>query len=76
MARQFKVEGTKAFLYWAIALLVMGLWAVKDGWFPSQAKIDSKTAVELGRFMLFNKSLALLCLPASAICAYIHRIVR
>lgn len=76
MARQYKVEGTKTFLYWSLALLVVGLWAVKDAWFPSQATIDKKTAEELAHFVLFNKSLAFLCLPASAICAYIHRIVR
>lgn len=76
MARQYKVEGTKTFLYWSLALLLIGLWAVKDAWFPSQSTIDKKTAEELAQFVLFNKSLAFLCLPASAICAYIHRIVR
>lgn len=36
MGRRYKVEGTKDFLYWSIGLLLLGLWAVKDGWFPSQ----------------------------------------
>jgi hypothetical protein len=76
MARRFKVEGTKAFLHWSIGLLILGLWCIKDGWFPSQTKIDEKTAAELASFVLFNKSLAYICIPASAICAYIHRIVR
>lgn len=35
MARRYQVEGTKDFLYWSIGLLLLGLWAVKDGWFPS-----------------------------------------
>jgi multidrug resistance efflux pump len=37
MARKYRVEGTKDFLYWAIALFALGLWAVKDGWFPSES---------------------------------------
>lgn len=35
MTRRYQVEGTKDFLYWSIGLLMLGLWAVKDGWFPS-----------------------------------------
>ncbi len=76
VSRKFKVEGTKTFFYWAIGLLILGLWAVKDGWFPAQSTIDSKSVEELKNFMLFNKTLALLALPASAVCAYIHRVVR
>lgn len=76
MARRFQVKGTDTFFYWSIGLLILGLWCVKDGWFPSQSIIDRKTEEELKNFVLFNKSLALICLPASAICAYIHRIVR
>lgn len=34
MARKYQVEGTRDFLYWAIGLLLLGLWAVRDGWFP------------------------------------------
>ncbi|HMP76751.1 MAG TPA: hypothetical protein PKE12_10710 [Kiritimatiellia bacterium] len=76
MGKRFKVKGTDTFFYWAVGLLALGLWCVKDGWFPSQMKIDSKTADELKNFVLFNKSLAYICLPVSAVCAYIHRIVR
>jgi multidrug resistance efflux pump len=36
MARQYRVEGTNDFLYVAIVLLALGVWSVKDGWFPSQ----------------------------------------
>ncbi len=35
MARKYKIEGTRDFLYWSIGLLLLGLWALKDGWFPS-----------------------------------------
>jgi hypothetical protein len=76
MKKRFNVKGTDTFFYWSIGLLLLGLWCVKDGWFPSQSKIDSKTPEELRNFILFNKSLAWICLPASAVCAYIHRIVR
>lgn len=48
MARQYKVEGTRDFLYGAIVLLLLGAWAVRDGWFPSpsvQAKHPRRVPV-------------------------------
>ena len=76
MPRSFHVKGTKTFYYWSLALLALGAWAVKDGWFPSEAKILSKTAEELANFQLFNKSLAILCLSISGVCGYIHKVVK
>lgn len=40
MARTFKVEGTKDFLIWAAVLFMVGLWAIKDGWFPSATVLE------------------------------------
>ena len=40
MARRFNVQGTNDFLVWAVVLLALGLWCVKDGWFPSQTVLD------------------------------------
>jgi len=40
MARRYKVEGTKDFLYWAIGLILLGLWAVRDGWFPPPSVLE------------------------------------
>jgi multidrug resistance efflux pump len=37
MARRFKVEATRDYLYYAIALFLLFLWSVRDGWFPSQS---------------------------------------
>lgn len=76
MPRKFNVQGTKTFFYWSIAMLALGLWSIKDGWFPSEAKITSKTLQELQNFQLFNKSLAAISLTISAICGYIHKVVR
>ena len=76
MPRKDRVEGTKTFYYWALVLGALGLWAVKDGWFPSESKISSKTVEELANFQLFNKTLALMCLTISAICGYIHKVVK
>lgn len=37
MARRLKVEGTNDFLIAAVVLAALGLWCVKDGWFPSKS---------------------------------------
>lgn len=76
MARRYNVEGTKTFLYWSLAMLALGLWAVKDGWFPSQSVIDKHGQPSWNEFYMFNRSLSVLTLSASAVCAYIHRLVR
>lgn len=76
LARQYKVEGTKAFLYWSLGLLAIGLWCLKDGWFPSQEIRDKHGPPSWERFYTFNRSLAVISLSASAVCAYVHRLVR
>ncbi|HOW97246.1 MAG TPA: hypothetical protein P5567_05490 [Kiritimatiellia bacterium] len=76
MARRYHVQGSKHFLIAAIVLMLLGLWCVRDGWFPSEAVRAEKTAHELASFMQFNKSLALLLLVGSVICGYIHTVVR
>ena len=77
MARRYKVEGTKAFLYWSLGLLAIGLLCLKDGWFPSQYYIQKHGLPSAGdHFYTFNRSLALVSLVASAACAYVHRLVR
>ncbi len=40
MARKYKVEGTKDFLYAAIVLFALGAWAIRDGWFPSESVLE------------------------------------
>ena len=40
MARRYHVQGTNDFIVWAVALLALGLWCVKDGWFPSAAVLE------------------------------------
>lgn len=76
MARRFHVEGTKTFLYWSVGLLLLAVWCIRDGWFPPPSKEATKTAAEFASFILFNKSLAVISLVASAVCAYIHTVVK
>jgi len=76
MARKYRVEGTKTFLVWSIGLLLLGLWAVKDGWFPAESVLAKHPPAEDASFYLFNKSLAVLSLIGSAVCGYIHMVVR
>ncbi len=80
MARQFHVQGTRTFYTISIVLLVLGIWCVKDGWFPA-ASVLAKHPMwtpegHLDNFYLFNRSLAVISLIGSAVCGYIHRIVR
>jgi hypothetical protein len=67
MARNYHVEGTRSFLIACVVLAAIGLWSVKDGWFPSP---------EMVRHQVFNKSLAILCFIGAAICGYIHKVVK
>jgi hypothetical protein len=76
LTRRYKVEGTKAFYYWALFLLGLGLWCLKDGWFPSAAIIKNHGQPSWDHFYTFNRSLAIISLAASAVCAYVHRLVK
>ncbi len=76
MARRHHVEGTRTFLYWAVGLLLLGLWCVRDGWFPSGDTLLKHPLDTAASFYLFNKSLALLSLVGSAVCGYIHWLVK
>ncbi len=76
MARRYHVEGTKTFLIWALGLFLLSVWCIKDGWFPAPSIEASKTATEFANFLLFNKSMAVITMIASAVCAYIHVVVK
>ena len=80
MARRFHVAGTRVYAQLAVGLLVLGLWCVKDGWFPATSVLARhpvlNDAGDLDHFYVFNRSLAILCLSGAAVCAYVHRIVR
>lgn len=76
MARRFHVEGTKTYLYWAVGLLLFGLWCVKDGWFPSASVLEHHPMDTDSTYYLFNQSLAVLSLVGAAICGYVHHVVK
>ncbi len=38
--RQYNLQGTNDFLIAAVVLLGLGIWAVKDGWFPSPRVLE------------------------------------
>lgn len=67
-----KVRGNNDYFYWSIGLFLLGLWAIRDGWFPTENTIASKTEIELARFVVFNKSLAWVSMIASAVLGVIH----
>jgi len=76
MARKYHIEGSKTFLYWALGLMLLGLWGVKDGWFPPESKQETKTPQEYAHYLQFNKSLAIISLLGAAVCGYIHKVVK
>ena len=77
MPRRYKVEGTKTFLYWSVALLAIGLLFLKDGWLPSADVIERHGKPSDGdHFYLFNRSVAIVALIGSTVCAYVHRLVK
>lgn len=76
MARKYNVEGTKAFMIWGIVLLLLGIWCVMDGWFPSESTVTAHPLDKASSFYAFNKSLAILSLVGAAICGYIHLVVK
>jgi len=51
MARKYKnVRGTNDFLIAAIGLTLLGLWAVRDGWFPTKKLLEKHPLVEKAVF--------------------------
>ncbi len=48
MARVYKSEDTGDLIYWAVGLLLLGVWCVKDGWYPSKDVLEKHPrAIEL-----------------------------
>lgn len=78
VARRYDVKGTREYLIWSIGLALLCLWAVRDGWFPTEAKIEQHGPPEepLDSFYIFNQSLAVLSGVGAVVCAVIHRYVR
>ncbi len=76
MAKPHQIKGTKTFLYWAIALFLLALWAIRDGWFPAASTLDKYPDYPGDSFYTFNRSLAVLSMLGSIVCGFIHRVVK
>jgi hypothetical protein len=78
MARQYRIQGTREFLIWSIGLGLLCVWAIRDGWFPTESTITKHGPPDqpLDSFYLFNQSLAVLSGVGTVVCAVIHRIVK
>ncbi|NCC51407.1 MAG: hypothetical protein EOM20_09350 [Spartobacteria bacterium] len=74
MARKYNVPGTKKYLITAVVMLVLCIWAVLDGWFPSEKVLERHPDPTDG-FYLFNKSLAIIMLVGMVVFGYIHFMV-
>lgn len=75
MNRQFKVRGTRNYLYWCVGLFALGLYAAWDGWFP-RASVIQKHPDPGEWFYMFNKILAVASFIGSALAGYIHTVVK
>jgi hypothetical protein len=77
MARKYEVEGTKDFLYWSIGLIVLSLWGLRDGWFPTEAtQIKHEIGDPDDGYYLFNKTLAIGSFIGALVCGVIHKFVK
>ena len=80
MAREYDVKGSNSFLIWSVGLALLCIWALRDGWFPSESKIlkhgppDSPNAGD--SFYLFNQSLTYLAGIGAVICGIMHKVVK
>jgi len=75
MARNYRVKGTREFLYWGLGLGLVSLIFVKDGWFPTE-KILAKHVPGADSYYLFNKTTAIAMIVVSIVCIYIHKVVK
>jgi hypothetical protein len=80
MARHYEVQGTKSFMIWSIGLALLCIWAIRDGWFPTEAKITAYGPPDNpnpgAHFYSFNQSLAYLSGIGSIVCGFIHKFVK
>jgi hypothetical protein len=80
MARRYQVEGTKSYLVGSICLALLCVWAIRDGWFPTESKIEMHGTPDNphpgDHFYHFNRSLTYLSGIGSIVCAIIHRFVK
>lgn len=86
MPRKFDVQGTREYLYWSLGLLLLTLWAVRDGWAGYWASIGLEPLVAniireypdypSDSFYMFNRVLTFLAGIGSLVTGIIHRMVR
>lgn len=87
MSRRYEVKGTKVYLYWSLGLLIVGMvyiwdgfliqWlhGIYDGWLP-RASVLTNHPDPSDHFYLFNQITGVAMLVGSAVCGYIHRVVK
>ena len=69
------LKGRNRSSFGGILLFIVGAWHLKDGWFPSEAVLV-KHAEPGDSFYAYNKIVAVVTLVASAICGYVHKVVK
>lgn len=83
MARSFEVKANHEHLYWAIAMLILSIWCIRDGWFPPQSKLEKYPefpeevwSLALSyEFYRFNRVTAILTGIASVVLVVMWRMV-
>ncbi|MCB1071310.1 MAG: hypothetical protein KDL31_13235 [Kiritimatiellae bacterium] len=82
MNKRYEIEVDRTYLYWSIGMLLLGVWAVVDGWFPPPSKLEkypefvrnlSFFSSQLDSFYEFNRTLAVAAFIACGVFYSIHR---
>jgi len=83
MARNFETVKNKEPLYWAIGLLILSIWCIRDGWFPPESKLEKYPEVPPNawsfgleyEFYRFNRVTGVLTGIASAVMAGVYVVI-
>ena len=75
MSDPSEIRGTRKYLLGAVVCLVLGVWHVKDGWFPSGQTLSKHPSAE-DSFYMYNKITGVCLLLGALVSGYIHMVIK
>jgi multidrug resistance efflux pump len=67
MARKYKIEGTRDYLYWAIGMMALCLWAVRDAWYPPPSVLEKHPLEKTASFKTDGVVEEVFCVPGRSV---------